>query len=101
MLSDTVTTEHLERFGLINRLVEIETVIPTARELASRLAEGPTRALGLTKRTYRNSLNCDFETVFEEDRTRSLRLCSRNQTRQRVTARRDIRPGCCHQHFLE
>jgi 2-(1,2-epoxy-1,2-dihydrophenyl)acetyl-CoA isomerase len=69
MLSDTVTSEHLERFGLINRLVEIDKVLPTARELAGRLAEGPTRALGLTKRMYRNSLNRDIETVFEEERT--------------------------------
>jgi 2-(1,2-epoxy-1,2-dihydrophenyl)acetyl-CoA isomerase len=69
MLSETVTSEHLDRFGAINRLVEIDDVLPTARELASRLAQGPTRTLGLTKRLYRNSLNRDIETVFEDERT--------------------------------
>jgi 2-(1,2-epoxy-1,2-dihydrophenyl)acetyl-CoA isomerase len=68
MLSDTVTSEHLEHFGVINRLVEADEVMPTARQLASRLADGPTRALGLTKRMYRNSLNRDIETVFEDER---------------------------------
>jgi 2-(1,2-epoxy-1,2-dihydrophenyl)acetyl-CoA isomerase len=68
MLSDTITSERLAGLGVINRLVEAEEVLPTARELARRLAEGPTRSLGLTKRMYRNSLHRDMESAFEDER---------------------------------
>src|SRR3954453_7505766 len=57
MLSDTVTSEDLDRLGAVNRLVEPDQVLSVARDLAERLAAGPTRALGLTKRMYRNSIN--------------------------------------------
>jgi 2-(1,2-epoxy-1,2-dihydrophenyl)acetyl-CoA isomerase len=68
MLSETVTSERMAEFGVINRLVPGELVMATARELAGRLADGPTRSLGLTKRMYRNSLHRDMESVFEDER---------------------------------
>jgi 2-(1,2-epoxy-1,2-dihydrophenyl)acetyl-CoA isomerase len=71
MLSETVTSERMAQIGAINRLVPGELVMPTARELARRLADGPTRSLGLTKRMYRNSLHRDMESVFEDERAAS------------------------------
>jgi 2-(1,2-epoxy-1,2-dihydrophenyl)acetyl-CoA isomerase len=71
MLSETVTSERMAEIGVINRLVPGELVMPTARELAQRLAAGPTRSLGLTKRMYRNSLHRDMESVFEDERAAS------------------------------
>jgi 2-(1,2-epoxy-1,2-dihydrophenyl)acetyl-CoA isomerase len=71
MLSETVTSERMAEIGVINRLVPGELVLPTARELAQRLAAGPTRSLGLTKRMYRNSLHRDMESVFEDERAAS------------------------------
>jgi 2-(1,2-epoxy-1,2-dihydrophenyl)acetyl-CoA isomerase len=68
LLSDTVTSERLAELGVINRLVASDEVLPTARDLALRLAQGPTRSLGLTKRMYRNSLHRDIESVFEDER---------------------------------
>lgn len=67
LLSDTITADTLHGWGLINRLVEKEQVLPTAMELATRLAQGPTRSLGLAKRHYRRSLEADFNTMLREE----------------------------------
>jgi 2-(1,2-epoxy-1,2-dihydrophenyl)acetyl-CoA isomerase len=68
MLSDTLTSADLHSWGIVNRSVDAEAVMSTALELATRLAAGPTRTLGLTKRLYRRSLSNDMATCFEEER---------------------------------
>ena len=92
MLSETVTSEHLDRLGTINRLVGRDEVLPTARELAFRLAEGPTRALGLTKRLYRNSLNRDIETVLEDERTATALISTTDDRLEGVRSLVEKRP---------
>lgn len=67
LLSDAITADTLSEWGLINRLVDREEVLTTAMELATRLAQGPTRALGLTKRHYRRSLEADYTTMLREE----------------------------------
>jgi 2-(1,2-epoxy-1,2-dihydrophenyl)acetyl-CoA isomerase len=67
LLSDAITADTLNDWGLINRLVEKEDVLTTAMELATRLAQGPTRSLGLTKRHYRRSLEADWNTMLREE----------------------------------
>ena len=67
LLGDTVTAETLDGWGLINRLVEPQDVMPTAMDLARRLAEQPTRSLGLAKRHYRRSLEADWNTMLREE----------------------------------
>ena len=67
LLSDPVTTETLHSWGVINRLVAKDQVMPTALELATRLAQGPTRTLGLTKRLYRRSMDSDIMAMFNEE----------------------------------
>src|SRR5690348_16056360 len=42
MLSDNLTSETLNEWGAVNRLVPADEVEKVARELANRLAEGPT-----------------------------------------------------------
>jgi len=43
-------------------------VLPTAMELAMRLAAGPTRTLGLTKRLYHRSLDgTNLASMFNEE----------------------------------
>lgn len=49
LLGDDVDALTAERFGLANRVVPREQVLPAARQLAQRLAAGPTLSLGLTK----------------------------------------------------
>lgn len=68
LLSDTLTSATLYEWGIVNRCVEGGEVLPMALELAQRLAQGPTRALGMTKRLYRRSLSSDMATSFEDER---------------------------------
>lgn len=67
LLGDTVTADTLSEWGLINRLVDKEQVSDTAMDLARRLAEQPTRAVGLAKRHYRRSLEVDWNTMVREE----------------------------------
>ena len=67
MLRERFVSEDLDSWGVINRLVEPDQVTATARELATRLAEGPTRSLGLAKALYRRALSSDMTTAFHEE----------------------------------
>lgn len=67
LLGDTVTADTLSDWGIINRLVDKEEVADTAMDLALRLAEQPTRAVGLAKRHYRRSLEVDWNTMLREE----------------------------------
>lgn len=49
MFGDAITSEEAQAIGLHNRVVPAEEVLPTALQMASRLAAGPTFALGVTK----------------------------------------------------
>ncbi|MHB8669670.1 MAG: enoyl-CoA hydratase-related protein [Acidimicrobiales bacterium] len=67
MLGETLDSETLHEWGAVNRLVPSEEVQVVADQLAQRLAAGPTRTLGLTKRLYRRSLVSDMATAFGEE----------------------------------
>jgi len=49
MLGEIVTAADAERFGVVNRVVAVEDVLPTAEALAAQLAAGPARSLALMK----------------------------------------------------
>lgn len=67
LLGDAVTADTLSEWGLINRLVDQDQVLLTALDLAKRMAEQPTRGLGLAKRHYRRSLEADWNTMLREE----------------------------------
>ncbi|MCC0097526.1 enoyl-CoA hydratase-related protein [Streptomyces sp. NBC_01343] len=54
---DAVPAAEAERLGLVNRVVPAAELESTAREWAERLAQGPTRALALTKQLVNASLD--------------------------------------------
>jgi len=81
MLGGTVSAADLHRWGAINRLVPDEAVETTARELAERVAAGPTLSLGQAKRLYRRSLVSDMSTAFAEEAAATALL---SQTHDRV-----------------
>jgi 2-(1,2-epoxy-1,2-dihydrophenyl)acetyl-CoA isomerase len=73
-LSDPVTSEQLRTWGAVNRVVPADQVEQTARELANRLASGPTRSIGQAKRLYRRSSVSDMATAFAEEQSTSALL---------------------------
>ncbi|MGI5455687.1 enoyl-CoA hydratase/isomerase family protein [Streptomyces sp. CA-249302] len=61
---DALSAADAERLGLVNRVVPDGELDKTAREWATRLATGPTRALALTKQLVNASLDSDRATAF-------------------------------------
>ncbi|MET9320243.1 enoyl-CoA hydratase-related protein [Streptomyces sp. NPDC003038] len=56
---DAVPAAEAARLGLVNKVVRAEELEAAAREWAERLAQGPTRALAMTKQLVNASLDSD------------------------------------------
>ncbi|MEK7328857.1 MAG: enoyl-CoA hydratase family protein [Chloroflexota bacterium] len=67
MLGDDLDARTAERYGLVNRLVPAEQVLPAAREWAGRLAEGPTYAISMTKTLVNTEWNMDVASAVEAE----------------------------------
>jgi enoyl-CoA hydratase/carnithine racemase len=67
MLGDTIDAATAERYGLVNRVVPHEGLLPAAHELATRLAQGPGLALSMTKRMLNNEWNMDLVSALEAE----------------------------------
>ncbi|MFF0556271.1 enoyl-CoA hydratase/isomerase family protein [Streptomyces sp. NPDC004266] len=61
---DAVPAAEALSMGLVNRVVPAADLEKTAREWSERLAQGPTRALALTKQLVNASLEVDRTTAF-------------------------------------
>jgi 2-(1,2-epoxy-1,2-dihydrophenyl)acetyl-CoA isomerase len=92
MLSETLTSADLAGWGLLNRVVPAAEVVSVADGLAERLASGPTRALGLTKRLYRRALSSDMATSFEDERNATALISTTADRREGVTSFAERRP---------
>jgi len=64
-LGDEVGAEEALRLGLVNRVVPADELEAATRELALRLAKGPTKAIGLAKRAMNRALTMDLEELME------------------------------------
>lgn len=91
-LGDTVRSEDLHRVGAVNRLVAADAVDATAREIAGRLADGPTLSLGQAKRLYRRSLETDMRTAFAEETAAATMLTTTHDRNEGVLSFMEGRP---------
>ncbi|HLM65780.1 MAG TPA: enoyl-CoA hydratase-related protein [Acidimicrobiales bacterium] len=64
---DDVPATEAQRLGLVNAVVPPEDLAATAGGWAARLADGPTRALALTKALLNRSLESDRATAFQDE----------------------------------
>jgi 2-(1,2-epoxy-1,2-dihydrophenyl)acetyl-CoA isomerase len=67
LLGDRLSAADAFSLGMVNRIVPLADLQATVEELAARLAEGPTVALGLAKRLLNRSLDVDRATAFFEE----------------------------------
>ncbi len=86
---DDLSADQAHQWGLVTRVVAPDQLESTAREWANRLANGPTVAIGFSKRLLHRSLDCDLETCLEEEAL----------AQAIVTQSEDLREGV--QAFLE
>src|SRR5690242_14172272 len=71
LLGDTLDAATAERYGLVNRVVAHDDLLPTAQAWARRLAQGPSLALSMTKRMINNEWNMDLVSALEAEAQRS------------------------------
>ncbi|MFC2005943.1 enoyl-CoA hydratase/isomerase family protein [Chloroflexota bacterium] len=65
MTGDIIDAKEADRIGLVNRVVPLEDLMPTAKELAKRLAKGPTLAIGWTKRSINKKIKEEVNMVMD------------------------------------
>jgi 2-(1,2-epoxy-1,2-dihydrophenyl)acetyl-CoA isomerase len=64
---DDLAADDALRIGLVNKVVPADGLHAAAREWATRLANGPTFAIGMSKRLLNRSLDSDLETALDEE----------------------------------
>jgi 2-(1,2-epoxy-1,2-dihydrophenyl)acetyl-CoA isomerase len=67
LFGDDVSAEQAARIGLVYHVVPPGHTLPTAMALAQRLAAGPTRTLGATKRLINRALDVDRQTALSDE----------------------------------
>ncbi len=67
LLGDTIDATTAERYGLVNRVVPPEHLLPAAQEWAGRLVQGPTAAISMTKQMLNHELNMDLVSAIEAE----------------------------------
>jgi 2-(1,2-epoxy-1,2-dihydrophenyl)acetyl-CoA isomerase len=67
LFGDDIPAEQAERWGLVTRLATPGETVDVARNLARRLATGPTRTLSITKRLVNRALDLDREAALNEE----------------------------------
>jgi 2-(1,2-epoxy-1,2-dihydrophenyl)acetyl-CoA isomerase len=65
LTGDELSDKEAERLGLVSKVVPPDQLKVAAEELAFKLAQGPTKAIALTKRALNKSISSDLETVLE------------------------------------
>jgi 2-(1,2-epoxy-1,2-dihydrophenyl)acetyl-CoA isomerase len=63
--AEAVDAAEALRLGLVNRVVPHDDLMPATMDLAKRLAEGPTRGFGLTKRGFNFALSASLQDALE------------------------------------
>lgn len=67
MLGDTIDAVTADRYGLCHKVVAADRLVEETRALARRLADGPTQALGMTKRMLNNEWGMDLVSAIEAE----------------------------------
>lgn len=81
MLGDDLPAAEAERIGLINKVVPADELIAAASEWATRLANGPTQALALSKWLCNRSLDVDRATaLLDESWAQELNMSTEDAT---------------------
>jgi 2-(1,2-epoxy-1,2-dihydrophenyl)acetyl-CoA isomerase len=67
LLAQPITAQTAQQYGLVTQLVPAEQVLPTAQELAARLAAGPTAAYAVIKQALHFAASHTLEDSLENE----------------------------------
>jgi enoyl-CoA hydratase/carnithine racemase len=91
MTGDFITAHEAYRIGLYNRVVPVEELMGTAREVAARLARGPAFALDITKDALNREAAMDLPAALEAEAQVQAALMMFPDFREAYEAFRDKR----------
>ena len=86
LFGDDVSAADAQRLGLVLHVVQQTETVPTAMALARRLAAGPTRTLGATKRLINHALDVDRSSALSEEAWTQEAIMSTGDSQEGVTA---------------
>jgi len=89
---DDLPAPEAHRLGLVNRVVPAGELAAAAAEWAERLAQGPTFALGMSKRLLNRSLESSLETCLEEEALAQSLVTQSEDTKEGIRAFVEKRP---------
>ena len=91
LLGERLDAEQAERWGLIWRVYDDDSLMPEAEALARALAERPTRALALTRRALTASANNSLDQQLDLERDLQGLASRTDDYREGVSAFREKR----------
>lgn len=92
LLGDMITAVEAERLGLVNRVVPAGELDAAVRELADRLASGPTAVIGALKEAMNLGLSVGFEEALEHQVMATLQATETDDNREGRQAFLEKRP---------
>jgi 2-(1,2-epoxy-1,2-dihydrophenyl)acetyl-CoA isomerase len=91
LLGDGATGEEAVQIGLAYRCVPADQLLDEARALAARLAAGPTKVLGMSKRLLNKSFETDLAHSLDEEGLLQALATTTDDLREGMTAFREKR----------
>lgn len=93
MLGERVPAETAEAWGMIWKCVDDDQLMPTARDIAAKLANGPTRAYALIRQGVRDCLDSTLTEALATERRNQLAAGRTSDFVEGVTAFLQKRPA--------
>lgn len=81
-----ISAMEAKEMGFVNHIVPSEDVLRTAMEKARELAQGPSVAIGMTKRILNRSLDLDFPTLCDQEALAQSICCQTVDHREGISA---------------
>jgi len=91
-LGDELSATDAERLGLVNKVVPAAELETACRAWAERLAQGPTFAIGLSKRLLNRSLQADMDALFAEEAFTQALVAQSEDMREGIRSFMEKRP---------
>ncbi|WAT18567.1 enoyl-CoA hydratase-related protein [Aurantiacibacter sp. MUD11] len=92
LLGGEIPADEALRLGLVNRVVDDEAVLDEALAIARKLADGPSRALGLIRKQVAFALDHDFDAVLATEAKNQAIAGATQDFMEAVMAFREKRP---------
>lgn len=91
-LNQRVTADQALELGLVNRVVPDDDLAETTREMATKLAAGPTKTLGMMKANFVLASHADLQTLLDQEAYHQRLSGATEDHREAATAFVEKRP---------